>query len=357
MKQLFILTIALLFLMASQTQAKKWRVNNNPGIDADTSSFAGAVADASSGDTIYLEPSGISYVSANLDINKKLVIIGPGYFLGQNPLTQANQGEARLDYDLNLYEGSDGTVIMGCHFTQDLRVDYSTNNILIKRNYFSGNDGRIILENSNTAGSNIMIVENYLHYNYGGSTYKYRATIDVTAGYSNLLIMNNFIKRTNPMYSTINAITIESNSSAIIQNNVIYGDINNQSKMSSFTNNIFLNTNSVNDTLHDSFSNNISETDKIPGRFGSNMANVDMTEVFDTTCATCLSMDGMYQINPASFAATYADHGGEVGMFGGTNPYVLSGIPPIPAIYFYDSPTSGSSSTGLDVEIGIKSNK
>ena len=76
-----------LLLAAPTTQAKIWRVNNNGGINASYAS-AQAAQDAAitvAGDTRHLEASQANYGS--LRATKRLIIIGPGYFLRQNTNT------------------------------------------------------------------------------------------------------------------------------------------------------------------------------------------------------------------------------------------------------------------------------
>ena len=93
--------------------AKIWRVNNNGGVTADFTTLQSAHNGAASGDTLHLEGSPDSYGS--LTSTKKLVIIGPGYYLGENPNTQAVAIPAYIA-SVNFNVGSEGSVIMGCDF-------------------------------------------------------------------------------------------------------------------------------------------------------------------------------------------------------------------------------------------------
>ena len=96
MKQTHLLFAAVLvaaLLFTQQASAKIWRVNNKSNYDGANywgDNFGGtqgypvfvqinqAVPLAASGDTIYVEASSIVYNKA--DIDRKLVIIGSGYF-------------------------------------------------------------------------------------------------------------------------------------------------------------------------------------------------------------------------------------------------------------------------------------
>ena len=79
----------------------------------------------------------------------------------------------------------------------------------------------------------------------------------------------------------------------------------------------------------------------------SNQQNVDMSTVFVSTG----SSDGIWQLAVDSPALGAGLDGVDCGMFGDQNPYVLSGLPPLPAIYFFSAPSTGSSSAGLQVRI------
>ncbi len=83
-----------------------------------------------------------------------------------------------------------------------------------------------------------------------------------------------------------------------------------------------------------------------------NQSNVDMTTVFVGEEGN--STDGQYQLKQGSPAIGAGYDGEDCGAFGGATPYILSGLPAIPAIYFFISPAVGSSATGLSVQIKAK---
>jgi len=88
------------------------------------------------------------------------------------------------------------------------------------------------------------------------------------------------------------------------------------------------------------------------GTANGNQQNVDMTTVFVGTGST----DGKWQLKDGSPAKGAGTNGIDIGAFGGQNPYMLSGIPPIPTIYEVISPTVGTQQTGLPVQVKAKSN-
>jgi hypothetical protein len=66
--------------------------------------------------------------------------------------------------------------------------------------------------------------------------------------------------------------------------------------------------------------------------------------------------DGNYQPISGSVLKTASSSGGEVGWFGGATPYVLYGIPPVPAVTKLRSDGVGNSNTPITITISAKSN-
>lgn len=343
MKKTIVILTAALLLMSNNSYAAKIRVNNQGGIDADYTSLSTAVTNALSGDTIYVEPSGNSYGGATIS-GKKLYIIGPGYFVTQNPETHANPGTARINGTISIGSGSDGTVITGLRiYDGSIFIGYGASNIIIKRNYLHAS--YILFDNYNGAGSNIMILQNYIYESYSNDE-----TINVESNYSNVLFFNNYI---NHSYSGGTSIWVQGSATVTFANNVIRSNvINNATTI--FENNIFYGSALSDSSSPGSFFNNISDNPILPAG-NSNLDNVDLSTVWDTTCTTCHSDDGRWQVFTGSVADNAGNDGTDAGMFGGNDPYKLSGIPSIPAIYYFNSPSTGSSVTGLPVRIKVKS--
>ena len=89
------------------------------------------------------------------------------------------------------------------------------------------------------------------------------------------------------------------------------------------------------------------------GTENGNQANVDMIAVFVPSGTT----DGQWQLRNGSPAIGAGLGGVDCGMFGGTDPYVLSGIPDIPMITSLYVPSRANPTDGLDVKITIESKK
>ncbi|MEP7164868.1 MAG: hypothetical protein ABI741_09240 [Ferruginibacter sp.] len=83
MKKTAIYLLFVLFAIPLVTEAKVWRVNNNPAVTADFNSLIDAMNAYGSGDTIHLEPSATPYTVLNntfTNHSNNVTIIGNGYF-------------------------------------------------------------------------------------------------------------------------------------------------------------------------------------------------------------------------------------------------------------------------------------
>ncbi len=135
MKKLTLLTTII--LLALTTQAKVWRVNNNPTLDGDVLQVStlfdntnnATNPEAANGDSIYVEPSVNAY--NNYTINKQVSIFGYGYFLAQNAGMQAITQRAFTN-QIEFVLGSAGSSISGFECTGTI---FTTNvsNITITR--------------------------------------------------------------------------------------------------------------------------------------------------------------------------------------------------------------------------------
>ena len=73
--------------------------------------------------------------------------------------------------------------------------------------------------------------------------------------------------------------------------------------------------------------------------------------------ATGNSPDGQYKLKSASPYLTAGYNGTQPGVFGGTQAYVLSGLPPVPSIYEFTADAFGSKQNGLSINIKVKANQ
>ena len=213
--------LTTLFILAYAVLCSKvWHVNTAEGIykDFNQLSEANNSSDVLAGDTVYVYPGNYE----GCTINKKLVIIGPGYFLDQNLQLQYNQNSSYIGA-ITFDVGSEDSKLTGVVSNY---ISIVTDGITIKRNLLCGtNDGANVLNISN--GRNNIILQNYIvnwvEYWYVHVYYDLPIVIDCSSlnGPTGNQIINNIIIG-NPD-NRVNAIT--SNSACMIKNNVIVGNL------------------------------------------------------------------------------------------------------------------------------------
>jgi hypothetical protein len=328
------------------------RVDANPANNAPFTTIQAAHDAATAGDTIQIAGAATSYAGASF--TKQLVIIGPGYFLGENIDTQANKSPAKISTQFIFKTGSNGSFVMGLYFdlgSDCIDIEAGVNNLVIKRNYLRG-DGAVRFNSTNGAAiNNTTIQQNY--FDSHPITYSYTVTNN------NILLLNNYMEGS---VSGINGSTL------VVKHNIINTTENfafnnsNQIANSTIQNNIIIITGGSPITglgLANSFTNNLCNI-SLFGTANGNQEPVSMATVFEVDPATSnpspFTTDSRWTLKAATSPALAAGASGEdCGIYGGTDPYVLSGLPSIPAIYELTAPTSASQSGGLNVTIKAKS--
>ena len=329
MKKQFLITLVVIFTCGIINSQNLIRVNNNPDIDADYTNLQDANDNASNGDTIYVESSVTAYPSAN--ITKSVTIIGPGFFLDENPNTQANTFEAELN-SISFETGSDGSVIIGCEINS---VSINVDNITVKKcNAYS-----IYLYNSI---NNILIIQNNI-----------RSSISTTGGglITNSVISNNIVKQNINLSAGSGSVQISNN--VLIGTGIINYLINCYN--STIQNNIIVHeSGQIVTNTGNSINNNILAIDGTNAN--GNQYNIDMSLVFEDFDGSLeFSTDGRWQLKAGSPAIGAGIGDVDCGAFGGTAPYVLSGLPDLPHIYEATIPATADSEAGLSVTIKVKS--
>jgi hypothetical protein len=281
-------------------------------------------------------------------IIKKLIIIGPGYFLNENPDTQTNVASAFLNNtavgvceELEFAAGSEGSVLMGVEIIGRLVV--SANNILIKRNHIR-QEGGCNLTMATINGSNILFVQNFIDGNLNAAI----PLVQVSAGKSGISIGNNyFFHSCAGCGGGVLALSSPLTSSLDVYNNIFYGGIS--VAIGTVQNNLFLtgNTLSFGSSL---VRNNLAGAGIFLPAGNNNISNSSIGFLGSG------STDGKFKLQPGSPAIGTGVNGEDRGIFGGPEPYVLSGIPPIPTIYSLTAPAVGEKNTGLPIQIKVKSN-
>lgn len=354
MKLLYTIPCTLLLMISLSASAKIWRVNNNPGIQADYSTLQEAHNAAASGDTIHIEGSPSAYGGgSNTNLSKKLYIVGPGYYLPESPNTQASLYPAYIGA-LTIHAGAEGTVLTGLDFNGS-SINIYCNNITIQRNKFikdpfngdyESAPGSVVLH---YVGSTVPVSDIVISQNFG-------LIVEVRYASTNILIANNWLTRgSNESDATGSpVISVNANGTALIQNNVIRrGAIT--SNHSTITNNIMIKgfVNGANNA----YSNNLSDGAQF-GTGNGNQSNVVMANVF-VGQQTGTPFDARYKLRAGS-PAIGAGQGSttqnpiDAGIYGGNTPYITAGQTRMPAIYSMEVKAVGTSTDPITVKLKVK---
>lgn len=345
-----------LCLAVVSMKAKVIQVNNNVGANSDYSLLQKAIDNASSGDTIYVAGSPNLYDGGKILINKKVVIIGPGFFLGENGQNQSSNLTAKI-LNMELGEGGDNSVIMGLTFEgwtsylifskrrpDNTLGEKTSNNVTLKRNKFSHvaiyyASGTIICQNyfvpqdskgiflDNTS-SNTLVENNIINSGNSPSVYGY---YDKNIGLTNTTISNNTMSDGLKYISGVN-----------IYNNIFISDGLSNSNNNTLKNNIF------------TISKDLALPSTQTGNTESN--NKYSVTTSDLFIKATPALDNEFKLKTNSPAVGAGIDGIDAGAFGGLNAYKLSGLPPIPSIYEVTTTGVGTKENGLKVVIKAKSN-
>jgi hypothetical protein len=322
--------VATLLSISSFCHATVWRINNTAGATANFTQLNDAMASplVLPGDTIYLEGSSTNYASATL--TKKLVIIGPGYLLSGtngNPGLQANTNTATIQ--INIDSTGSGSKIMG--ITVNASIDSPVDDFTFERCDLS-----IIQWRTYVTGQMIqnLRVNKCLLGTFRFTTYQLENT-----------------EITNCIFQS--GITFNTGRNSLIRN-CSFQNITINITNTYFSNNIISGVNFTHTSC--TLKNNLSTGNNLPAGSG-NLNNVPSSSLFVGTGST----DGRHML-PATSPARNA---GETingitphcGPFGTDDPYRLSGIPPIPAIYELTVPVSvPNTSSSMNIIISTRSN-
>ena len=369
---LFIALAAVAMCFTQQADAKIWRVNNQSNYDGSAlwgDNFGGtpaypvfkqvdqavAFGIVNDGDTIHVEGSTITYAFAT--ITKRLVIIGAGYLLTDNPKTSNNVLETKIAR-ISFSAGSENSQVIGMDVvsagnTFDRDIYINVNGITVKRCRIEGQivfgfplSDSYIIQNF---FPNI-VVNNAISGN--GNTFFVPPT--------DLVFNNNICQKTLTWGAPLaNPTTLW----PILQcnNNVFDGPDNLANpnlafSTSEFKNNILMPTNAITNIAASAgvIAYNIGTLSTQFGTADNNLVVPAITTLFVTSTST----DGKYQIAGGSQANNSGSDGTDRGAFGGTaaiSRYTLSGLAAIPVIYQITTP--GATSTNLPVTISARTIK
>lgn len=329
-------TLALLAFTIWSAHAKIWRVNNNAGVVADFNTIAAAVSAAAAGDTIYVEGSATAYSGST--INKKLIIIGPGYFLSgtnSNSGLQANPNPANVGY-FGLDSAASGSVFLG----------------LYNLNINNANDGGFGADDITISRCNLNTISTYWTPKAGCIANNWNITKCYINYIGNVVAMQNWNVSNNIFTGSLD-MSNTSNSGNVVRNNVFRNAVYLYNAY--FANNIIYYTiNFINVVVKNNLA--IGNPSGFASYVGTNNNTSGHTDAAMFQGLTSNSTDGQWRLAASSPAIGAGLTVGTVvspdaGAYGGPDPYRLSGIPPIPTIYSLTVPAaipSGSSSMSIN---------
>ncbi|MEM1405299.1 MAG: hypothetical protein AAGG59_00880 [Bacteroidota bacterium] len=326
MKQLILLLITL-FLSSFYTEAKIWRVNNRPGIQADFTEVDPAIAAASDGDTVMIAKSLTSYSGFTLD--KRLVIMGEGgdldlYFPStyNAALRGTNIGGVIL-----INAGAESSILYSFTHAGGGQNPFQINadNIRLIRCIF--NTG-VLLQRDNT-----VFEQCYISGNGFGL---------INSNVQNLVVKNCIINGTTSVLADV---------TSVWSNNIFGGSVGiefiNQTLINNINDNPFLVVNNC--VLSNNIDAQLGST--LFGTDNGNFGNVDSSDVFvDANDLT------QFQLKAGSPAVGAGLNGEDCGAFGGPTPFVIGLLPPVPWVYEVINPGTGSNTQPLNVTVSVQSN-
>ena len=327
--------IAILFLCSNDSYAKIRRVGY-PGtavVKTDYSTLQSAHDSASVGDTIFLYPGNWSATFA-----KRLILIGYGYFVsgtGSNANLQYINGAQSTTLYLDstasnsVIEGVDGINIFA-------NYQHPVNGITLR-----GINGNIYFNNKTC--SNWQVLQcflNSIYFEWAGGMI------------NNITVNNSYIYIINMTYSGVTGSTGQFN------NDVIQSAYYNSAKF--LVKNCIVIYGRYNET-NVVYQNTIADSDygaitTLNGNKNINTTTMQGSVFTGFITQGISSNDGRYMLKTGSPAKGAGTGGTDCGMFGGANPYHLSGIPPIPSIYKMSATTTTTSTNPYTITISVRSN-
>jgi hypothetical protein len=309
------------------------RVNNNVGVNAPYTTISAAIAAAGVNDIIMVEGSIVAY--DNITINKKVTIVGPGYFLLENLNLQGSPSSASLA-SVTFAAGSDGSSLYGLNITGGIGTgdNVPNNNITVSNCRIGGLT--LSGDSNNFFISGCYIVGNLVFSNL--------------SEYTGAIVSNNYIGGFGQGSGTT-LLTLTQNVIGLGISQAFNCDIRN---------NIFMGTSFL--SLNGSVIKNNVFTVTQASMSGAG-ATIDNTNVFSALTANLFSglpgntTDTQWRLKAGSPAIGAGISGEDCGMYGGGTPYRPSGIQVgQPTITNIVTPASVQQNGTLNVKVSAKVN-
>ncbi|HPA19367.1 MAG TPA: hypothetical protein PLU30_16590 [Verrucomicrobiae bacterium] len=332
--------VGILCVTTAMGQTNVWRVDPIAGHPRDFATITDALNSSTvkDGDTVLVTGD---FSTTDVTLQRRLHLVGFGYYLAENGISYPPGTLAPATIRSLLVRSAaagsptngSGSSITGFTLTTDATFN-DVSRVVFRRN----NVRKVVIAGANgQAASGISVIQNYIR--ALGTDDSYGAIRSETWDNYDILIANNFIGR-----EPAGSFTMSANDVFLIRNNII--------RAGGWIHNGLFADNAVygQTTMYWNkmvVQNNIA----IGGNFlpagSSNINNQVESNVF----VLGTSPDGKYQLAAGSLAIGAASDGGDMGMYGGTYPYVLSGLPPVPVITLLSIPNTVPDGEDLQVQI------
>lgn len=346
MKQIILHTarwISVLALTATPLAAAILTVDNKPGSVAMFNNLQDAYNAAQQDDTIVLAASPTGY--NNLNVYKRLHFRGPGYLLSENGILGTELAGNQANIGLTFYNdallgSSSGSTVAGLKLFASISGSFSQS---ISIN-FDKCDLDLSTDN-NTTG--VVSIRRSFYRNATNSNWSSLITLNVS---------NSIIKGDShgSFGGTRGRLTV--NNCVVLPPNSVSGILTSENTSSTVTNTIFSFPRNVTESeFLAGYKGNISHCMVVGGSFlpagNNNINNANLQDVF----LAAGSDDARWQLKPASPARGAGLDGVDLGVFGGVQPYILSGLPSKPRLTRFIAPAVATSASGLRIELEAKS--
>jgi hypothetical protein len=234
---------------------------------------------------------------------------------------------------------ADGTLVMGLEFLAELRLE-SCANVTVSRCAFNSQSGAGRL---NLNGPTNLVSQSV-----------FRGPSPLSWG-----VNNTSGNRIENCIIADGSLSVGSSASLLsLSNNVLIGVNATSATAIQADNNLFLGSSVP--TSNAIYRNNFFSSSLSPNLVGSgNVGSVNFSTVMPAYQSLPASPDGRYQLStgvsplPANPALNAGTDGTHIGPFGGPNPYVLSGVPPLPTIDEISAPQFAAPGSSLTIRVKV----
>jgi hypothetical protein len=354
--------LALLILLPFLSQATVWRVNGNEGVDADFADLPEAIAAANANDTLLVEPLGSGWYSSST-VDKTLFIYGTGYLLSSNDSTQYLP-QATSVHSIIFNPGSEGSLLSGFQMISQACIGTlfpDCGSILL-------NTCCISIQNCRGSGgtsTNLIFFRSSADYCVVKNCIFTRLDFDfvdtdnpalIGTGVTGTIITNSIIGRFeaagagSSFFETIVSLTV---------NNCVITSPQTQTlraRNTAFTNCVVASPSGEVCDGTCTFTNTVALSNNLNGSETNTILIEEGDVLFDSGFVDHPELQ--YQLDPNSPGKTAGTDGTDCGIFGGVEPYELSGMPNIPSIFELSVGAIGNAnSQSLDVNLKAKSHE